>query len=298
MPEGDTIFRTAATQHGVLAGRRVTAIRTTVPQLQRLVPDRLVGQVVERVEARGKHLLHWFAPSGMALHTHMRMTGSWHTYPAGARWRKPARQARIVLTVDDGDGGTIDAVGFSVPVVELLSAAQVAGHRAMAALGPDPLAGGPTGEVDLAEAGRRLDARADLPIGVALLDQRVLAGVGNVYANEVQFIHAVDPWTPVADVPPATRATLLSTASDLLQANIAKGGHSRITTRPPSGVARMPQRAADALWVYGKAGRPCPRCGTTIRSSALGDHARVTFWCPSCQGPGPDRRRPRPRETR
>ena len=285
MPEGDTIFRAAATQHAVLAGRRVLAVETVVPQVRRLVPERLVGQTVERVEARGKHLLHWFAPSGLALHTHMRMTGSWHTYPKGARWRKPRHLARLVLRVD-GQQGPVDAVAFSVPVVELLTADQVARHRAIAALGPDPLAGGPAGAVDLAEAGRRLVALTDRPIGVALLDQRVLAGVGNVYKNEVLFIHGVDPWTPVAEVPEDTRAALLATASQLLKANIAKGGPSRITTRPAALVARAGARAGDAVFVYGRAGRPCPRCGTTIRSAALGDHARITFWCPSCQGPG------------
>lgn len=282
MPEGDTIYRSAARMQAVLAGQVVTGFTTTSAQVQRLLPERLVGQRIDRVEARGKHLLHWFDPSGMALHTHMRMSGSWHTYAPDARWRKPDHFATVILRTD-----AITAVGFSVPIIELLSKAQVRTHRSMSRLGPDPLAGGISGELDLAEARRRLDAQPDVEIGVAILDQQVLAGVGNVYKNEVLFIHRVDPWTRVADVPGATRDLLLATAAGLLRANIAHGASSRITTRPPAQVARAGTRARDSVWVYGKAGRGCPRCGTRIRSASLGEHARVTYWCPKCQGPGP-----------
>ncbi|CAN5347272.1 Fpg/Nei family DNA glycosylase [soil metagenome] len=281
MPEGDTIFRAARSLHAALAGTTVTGVRTTVPQVRRLVPERLIGQTTQVVEARGKHLLHSFAPSGLVLHSHMRMTGSWHTYPVGATWRKPARFARLVLTCGD-----IEAVAFSAPVIELLSPAQVATHRSLAHLGPDPLAGDATGPVDLGEAARRMALLPDTPIGDALLDQRVLAGVGNVYKNEVLFIHAVDPWTPVAEVPEEVRSNLLRTSSDLLRANVAHGGPQRITTRRPDDVSRA-RRASDALWVYGKAGRPCPRCRRPIQIASLGDQARVTYWCTNCQGPGP-----------
>jgi endonuclease-8 len=283
VPEGDTIFRAAAALHAALSGRTVTGVRTTVPQVRRLVPERLVGQVVRRVEARGKHLLHWFEPSGLALHSHMRMTGSWHLYAPGARWRKPAQHARIVLATAE-----VEAVCFSAPVLELLSADQVARHPSIAALGPDPLAGDATGPVDLATAAARMAAMPDAAIGEALLDQRVLAGVGNVYKNEVLFIHGVDPWTRVADVAEDVRLALLQTAAALLRANVAHGGPQRITTRRPADVRRTP-RGGDAVWVYGKGGRPCPRCGTPIRTASLGEQARVTYWCPSCQGPGPRR---------
>ncbi|MGI9017481.1 MAG: Fpg/Nei family DNA glycosylase [Euzebya sp.] len=282
MPEGDTIFRSAVAQHAALAGKVITGVRTSVPQVQRLLPQRLAGQEVARVESRGKHLLHWFAPSDLALHTHMRMTGSWHLYPPGARWRKPARLARLVLSTTE-----LNAVAFSVPVVELLSAAQVAQHPSLATLGPDPLAYGAVGPVDLGRAERTLLSLADRPIGEALLDQRVLAGVGNVYKNEVLFIHAVDPWALVGDLGQNTLSGLLHTASDLLRANVAHGGSHRITTRRPADVRRSPMRSSDAVWVYGKAGRGCPRCGQTIRVASQGEHARVTYWCPGCQGPGP-----------
>lgn len=287
MPEGDTIFRAAASLDAALAGTTVTAVRTTVPQVRRLVPERLVGQTTRSVQARGKHLLHAFEPTGLVLHSHMRMTGSWHTYRVGTRWRKPEHLARLVLVC-----GEVEAVCFSAPVIELLSPAQVAAHPSLVGLGPDPLARDATGEIDLDECLRRMDARPDMPIGDALLDQRVIAGIGNVYKNEVLYIHAVDPWTPVAEVAVGVRRTLLATGSALLRANVAHGGPQRITTRPPASVRRSGQRGSDALWVYGKAGRPCHRCGTPIEVASLGDQARVTYWCPRCQGPGPARRPP------
>lgn len=293
MPEGDTIFRAAASLHAALAGTTVTAVRTTVPQILRLVPGRLVGQRTASVEARGKHLLHSFDPSGLVLHSHMRMTGSWHIYRVGARWRKPEHLARLVLTC-----GEVEAVAFSAPVMELLSPRQVATHPSLAGLGPDPLAGDATGSVDLAESARRMAERPEVAIGDALLDQRVIAGVGNVYKNEILFIHAVDPWTPVAEVSEGVRLALLSSASELLRANVAHGGPQRITTRRPApapfnaapfNAVRRGGRASDALWVYGKAGRPCARCGQPIQIASLGEQARVTYWCRRCQGPGPGR---------
>ncbi len=272
MPEGDTIFRSARAQRAALAGREILEVRTNVPQILGLGPQRLVGQTVADVEPRGKHLLHWFAPSDLALHTHMMMTGAWHLYRPGERWRKPQGLAKVVLEVPG-----VTAVCFSAPVCELLSRSQVARHPSIARLGPDALAE----NTDLADARRRLDARPDTPIGEALLDQAVLAGVGNVYKVEVLWLHKVDPWAPVAQVPPATRDELLATAERLLKANVAPGTTARITTRAPA------QRGGGRLYVYGKAGRGCPRCATPIRVSRMGDQARVTYWCPRCQGPGP-----------
>ena len=183
----------ARTLRAALVGREVTGVQTTVPQVRALGPRRLVGQRVDAVESRGKHLLMWFDPSDLALHTHMRMTGVWHTYRPGERWRKSPGAARFVLETVE-----VTAVCFAAPVVELLSRSQVERHPSLAALGPDAL----DDAVDLAEARRRLDLQADVRIGEALLDQRVLAGIGNVYRAELLFLHAVDPWARVADVPP------------------------------------------------------------------------------------------------
>ena len=285
MPEGDTIFRTARTLRRALCGEEITAAETRVPQLRRLGVRRLIGQTVEDVESRGKHLLMWFAPSGLALHTHMMLQGSWHTYRPGERWRKPERLAKVVLTTPSAT-----AVCFNAPVVELLARSQVERHAALAALGPDAL--DPT--ADLAEARRRLDADLDRPIGVALLDQRVLAGVGNVYRCEVLFLHGVDPWAPVGAVPPATRDDLLATAERLLKANVGPSSAPRVTTAAARGTyapshaypTAAPAQRGPRHYVYGRARRPCLRCGTPVRLERQGDQARLTYWCPRCQPSG------------
>lgn len=273
MPEGDTIFRAARTLRTALVGKQVTRVETRVPQVRSLGPTRLVGQEIRDVEPRGKHLLHWFEPSGFALHTHMRMTGSWHVYRPTERWRKPRHLATIVLAVPD-----LVAVCFTAPVCELLSARQVETHPGMARLGPDAL----DPDTDLALARARLDAREAVEIGVALLDQAVLAGVGNVYRNEVLFLHQIDPWTRVSELSGAQRDALLATSERLLKANVAPGSSGRITTTGTRGTG-------NSVYVYGKGGRPCPRCGTAIRVGRQGGQARLTYWCVRCQGSGPSR---------
>ena len=269
MPEGDTIFRAARTLRQALEGETVTAVATTVGQVRRLGEQRLVGQTVGAVEPRGKHLLIWFSPSDLALHTHMRMTGSWHLYRHGQRWRKPRHLLRFRL-----ETAQWLALCFSAPVIELLSADQVARHPSLVALGPDALGKEP----DLHEVRRRLDAAGNTTIGEALLDQRVMAGVGNVYKNEVLFIHQVDPWTPVAEVDAETRDALLDTAVRLLRSSVRPGQVRRATT----GAAGM----GDDLHVYGRHRHPCPRCQRPIAVARQGDQGRLTYWCRSCQGPG------------
>ena len=281
MPEGDTIFRAARTLRQALQDRTVTDVRTAVAQVTRLGPRRLVGQTVAAVESRGKHLLISFAPSDLVLHTHMGMTGSWHVYRRGERWRKPAGMARFVLDVE-GDGEAYSAVCFTPPVCELLSARQVDEHPQLSALGPDLLADA----VDLAEARRRLDAQPATTIAEALLDQRVMAGVGNVFKSEVLFIHRVDPWLPVAAVPGETRDALLDTAARLLRRNVQAGATHRVTVDRAAGPSARGRR----LYVYGQARRPCSRCSTPIRVARQGEQARLTYWCVRCQGEGPVQR--------
>lgn len=270
MPEGDTIYRAAQTLARALEGKTVTSFAGRAPQLRAVRPQRLVGETIAAVESRGKHLLVWFAPTDLALHTHMRMSGSWHLYRTSERWRKPAHLARAVIDVE---GWT--AVCFSAPVVELLHRSEIERLPALADLGPDAL----DEATDLTEARRRLDHRGDWAIADALLDQRVLAGIGNVYKSEVLFIHRVDPWTPVADVPPATRTALLSTAEQLLKRNVAPGTTQRITTTVDS--------TTGPTYVYGRARRPCARCATPISRARQGAQGRSTYWCRRCQGPGP-----------
>jgi endonuclease-8 len=265
MPEGDTIFRTAEVLRRSLRGGTVRAAwaqpRPGLVRVPRL--DGLVGKTVTSVEARGKHLVIGFS-GGRWLRTHMRMRGSWHRYAAGEAWRLPTSRASCVLETD-----TAVAVCFDAPEVELLNDAQLDRHAVLTALGPDLL----SPAFDAGAAIRRLGARPKVPLGEALLDQRALAGIGNVYKSEICFMERVDPWSPVSALADTQLAALVSTARRLLLAN--SGGGRRVTT----GVAR----AGSALWVYGRAGRPCRRCGTRIQARRQGEQGRLTYWCPSCQ---------------
>jgi endonuclease-8 len=273
MPEGDTLFRTAAGLRPYLVGRDVRAARAQgpgpVPQVQRVV-----GRRIDAVEAQGKNLLIRF-DGGLELRTHLRMNGSWHRYRPGERWRRPPGRARLVLEVD----GAV-AVCFDAPVVELFETRTEHLHPSLSQLGPDLLAPA----FDGADVHRRLRApeRAELEIGVALLDQRAMAGVGNVYKNEILWLERVSPFAHVADLDDATVDRLVATAHRLLNANVdARRGPERITTAGDRG-------APGALYVYGRAGRPCRRCRTRIAVTRQGtDLPRSTYWCPTCQGAKP-----------
>lgn len=269
MPEGDTVYRSAQTLTQALGGQAVTEVSAAAPGAPSARDERLVGQTVAMVEARGKHLLMWFQPSGLALHTHLRMAGAWHLYRHGERWRRSPRQARVVVATS----GWV-AVCFAAPVCELLASTEVERHAALSRLGPDAL----DATVDLAEARRRLDARAEWDVGEALLDQRVLAGIGNVYKSEVCHLVGVDPWSRVAEVAESKRDALLEVACRLLRLNAGPDRRPRTTTS---------EAGPNRLAVYGKAGRGCPRCGEVIRVARQGHHARRTYWCPGCQGGGP-----------
>ena len=268
MPEGDTIHRSAdVLRRHLLGGEVLEAWSQPRPGLAR-VPrlSRLVGRRVESVEARGKHLLIGF-DGGLWLRTHLRMRGSWHRYRVGEAWRLPQSRASAVLRTD----ATV-AVCFDAPEVELLTAAELARHPALTSLGPDLLGA----SFDADEAVQRLLATPATSLGEALLNQRAVAGIGNVYKSEVCFLEGLDPWSPVGGVDPDALRAALATARRLLRANL-RGG-ARVTT----GVG-APGRS---LWVYGRAGRPCRRCGTLIAGRRQGEQARMTYWCPRCQSAG------------
>ena len=267
MPEGDTIFRTAEVLRAALVGRRVTAARARPQPGMRHVPDlsRLLGATVTTVEARGKHLLIGF-DDGFILRSHLRMRGSWHRYRPGDRWRLPERRASAVLETAESV-----AVAFDTPVVELLTDVDLRRSRPLTTLGPDLLGA----EFDAEEALRRLRERDGEELGNALLDQRAVAGIGNVYKSEVAFIERLDPWAPVARFSDDELRAALATARRLLRANV-RGG-ARVTTGSPV--------RGQGLWVYGRVGRPCRRCGTRIGQRRQGELARQTFWCPRCQPP-------------
>ena len=274
MPEGDTLHRTAAGLRPHLVGRTVTAAWTGGPGAVPRI-ERVVGREIQAVEALGKNLLIRFE-GDLEIRTHLRMNGSWHRYRPGERWRRPPARARLVLEVL----GAV-AVCFDAPVVELFEQRAETLHPALNRLGPDLLAP----DFDRAEALRRLrePARGDRSIAEALLDQRALAGIGNVYKAETLFVERVSPFALVRELDDATLGRLIDTARRLMLANIAPGrGPERVTT---GGGPRAP---GGALHVYGRTGRPCRRCRTPIVARRQGtDLPRTTYWCPSCQGEGP-----------
>lgn len=288
MPEGDTIFRAARALHAALAGRVVTRFETVLPALARVDVDApIAGRTVLGVEARGKHLLMRFGPAGvgsrtappggegaaepprqhgLVLRTHMRMSGSWHLYRPGARWRRPRSAMRIVVETAEAV-----AVGFDVPVAEWLAGPAGEARQAdLAALGPDLLAPG----FDAAEAARRLRARAGVEIGDALLDQRALAGIGNELKSEILFVARVHPAAPVEALDDGALARVVEVARRLLGMNAGAGGPRRTT-------GSLDPRAT--LFVFGRSGKPCRRCGAAIRYFRQGPDARGTYFCPSCQ---------------
>lgn len=277
MPEGDTIFRAARTLHRALAGRAVTRFESVFPALTRIDSDTpLTGRTVERVEARGKNLLMWFS-GDLILRTHMRMHGSWHVYRPGERWRRPHHDMRILLETEN-----LHAVAFSVPIAEFETPGSLERTRPLQDLGPDPLA------EDFAadDAVARIMARTGMQIADALLDQSAIAGIGNVYKSEVLFAGRVNPFAQVEELVREDVERLVTTAVRFMRANVAEGTPGAIETY--RGLRRTTGRhdPGARLWVYGRAGKPCRRCGTPISRRKQGPHARSTYWCTRCQ---PDR---------
>lgn len=270
MPEGDTLRRTADGLRPHLLGREIVRASARPPGPR---PELLVGCRVEAIEAVGKNLLIRL-DRGLAIRTHLGMHGTWHRYRPGERWHRAASRARLVLEVD----GAV-AVCFDAPTVELLDARAEHVHAPLARLGPDLLAA----DTDEAEAIRRLRAASpgDRPIAEALLDQRALAGIGNVYKSETLFIEGVDPFAAVGSLDDGTLGRLVATARNLLLTNA-----DRTTRRRRRTTGDDPAAAGSPLWVYGRAGRPCLRCRTVIASRRHGEPARLTYWCPRCQPGG------------
>ena len=273
MPEGDTIHRAARTLHRALAGRTVVRFESVLPALTRVHEDTpLTGQTIEGVTAQGKHLLMQFS-GGETLRTHMRMNGSWHIYRVGERWQRARRDMRVVVAT-----AQFEAVGFSIPVAEFIRSRRLPKHPELRHLGPDFIAD----DFDREEAIRRLTARASTPIADALLNQRVVAGIGNVYKSEVLFMCRINPFVQVGDLSRQQLECLVDTAVKLLRANVTSArapmttyiGYRRTTNR---------DNPSERLWVYGRARSACRRCGTPIRIRKQGADARLTYWCPRCQ---------------
>ena len=269
MPEGDSVYKEARRLEPVLKGRTLTRGELRVPAH---ATDDLAGHTVIELDTHGKHLLTRF-DSGLTLHTHLKMHGSWSVTGPGKRLpRSLLPDVRVLLETDRGSS----VYGISMPVVELVRIADE--HEVVGHLGPDPL----RADWDLAEAVRRVAADPDRPLAAALLDQRLVAGLGNLWVNELCFLRGYSPWTRVGDVD--VKATLALAARALRHSALVPGAYQVTTGR---------NRRGEDHWVAGRAEQPCRRGRTPIRvvAEVLGDpDRRRTWWCPSCQpGPGPDR---------
>ena len=257
MPEGDTIYGAAQRIRHALVGKEIASIETPHPRYARdRWPERLDGRGVRAVESRGKHLFIRF-DGDLTLHSHLRMNGWWGVYPRGRRWGKSPRRAWLVIRTAEHD-----VVQFDGPVLELMTDSRSRIDRRIAQLGPDIMAG----EFDEARFLQRL--REDDPtrgIGDALLDQRNLCGIGNLWKSEACFLAGIDPWRPVSEVGDEEALRAIRAVRPLMLTSGQGGGHVR-----------------DAL-VFDRTGRPCRRCGTTIRARGQGDDNRTTYWCPECQ---------------
>ena len=273
MPEGDTIFKAARTLNRALAGKRVTRFESVFPHLTRVHDDSpITGRTIENVRSSGKHLLMHFS-GDLLLRTHMRMNGSWHIYRPGEFWQRPGHAMRVIVGTED-----FVAVGFDIPVAEMLTARDLVRHRELRRLGPDLL----DDNFDADEAARRIHERRAEQVADVLLNQRVLAGIGNVYKSEVLFACGVSPFAPVSTLTDTEIRILVTTARKFLRANVT-GGMAAMTTyswfRRTTGRSDPHER----LWVYGRAGDPCRRCGSPIQIRAQGRDARLTYWCGTCQ---------------
>ena len=279
MPEGDTIFRTARSLGRAFAGKPVTAFRSTYPLLTRYNDDTpLAGQLVSKVEARGKWLLMHFS-GGATLVTHMLMNGSWHIYRHGQHWQKPRIDMRIVIENSD-----YIAVGFKVPVAEMHTAQSLARNRRI----PRPEIDVLSKDFDAEAAVLRVLAHPQEEIADVLLHQDVTAGVGNVFKSEICFVCGINPFCSVAHLRAEQVSELVATALRLVGANVLEDSTDGVVTY--RGRQRRTTSDSDPganHWVYGRAGQPCRRCSAPIRRRIQGPDARVTFWCPSCQ-PLPD----------
>jgi endonuclease VIII len=284
VPEGDTIFRAARTLHRVLGGQVVTRFETQLPMLARVDHDSpLAGRTVESASALGK----WLAirisageSSGgefsgpLVLLTHMLMSGSWHIYRPGEVWQKQRQHMRVVI-----ETATMLAVAFNVPIAEFHTAASLSRRHGFNRLGPDLLAP----DFDELTAVAALENNPDLELGVALLNQSMLAGLGNVYKSEVCFVERVNPFQRVGSISRGQLRSLVTTARKLILANVTDAASGQIVTY--SGLRRTTGSGDHSanLWVYRRTGAPCRRCGALIVSHKQGMDARTSFWCPVCQ---------------
>jgi endonuclease-8 len=278
MPEGDTIYRAARALQRAIGGQVVTGFETGLAKLARVNDDdSLTGRTVEKVEAKGKWCLIHFS-GDLILVTHMLMSGSWHLYRTGERWRMGRDRMRVVIRTAEWQ-----AVAFHVPVAEFHTVRSLERYSMIPKLGADVLEEGYTpesGAERLAAYGR---AHPDAEIAVVLLKQTVLAGLGNVYKSEVAFAAGVNPFRAMRTITPREMDVMADVAQRYMKANVLDGWGDGIVTyfgnRRTTGNSNRDER----LFVYGRQGQECRRCGATVMMRKQGEQARSTYWCPECQ---------------
>jgi endonuclease VIII len=278
MPEGDTIYRAARALQRAIGGKTVTGFETGLAKLARANDDApLVGRVVEKVESRGKWCLIFFS-GDLILVTHMLMSGSWHLYRAGERWQMGRGRMRVVIRTEDWE-----AVGFNIPVAEFHTARSLERSEQVPKLGPDILSEGFTVEGGV----ERLTAfgweNPDAEIAVALLNQRVIAGLGNVYKSEVAFAAGVNPFRAMRTITQRETETMVDVAQRYMKANVVDGAGDGIVTYSGNRRTTHAMDREERLWVYRRQGEECRRCGTAVMMRKQGVQARSTYWCPECQ---------------
>jgi endonuclease VIII len=278
MPEGDTIHRAAVVLRRVLADQVVTGFQIVAPKVSAAARDEaILGSTVSAVESNGKHLfIHFTTPNEVVLHTHMKMSGSWHVYRPGERWWEAESEARVVIRT-----AQVVAPCFHPPIVELLTARELGLHPIVSALGPDII----RDEFDMAEAITRLREKQDRDVATALLDQRVISGIGNVYKVEALFLARVSPWAQVRELDDETLRRIVGHARTLIRLN-RNGGERR---------THFGLNPRELMWVDERAGLPCHVCGTRVESGWHPDEVRKSWYCPTCQNVKPsDVPRPAP----
>jgi endonuclease VIII len=266
VPEGDTIFRTAVVLRRALAGQAVTGFEVMAPKTSAAARrEVIVGSRVDAVESNGKHLFITFAtPRRVVLHTHMKMSGSWHVYRPGERWWEPESEARVVIRTE-----RVVAPCFHPPIVELLTEKELGLHRVVSQLGPDII----RDAFDMDEAIRRIRSNEDRDIATALLDQRAISGIGNVFKVEALFLGRTSPWAQVRDLDDPTLRQIVEHARTLIRLN-REGGARR---------THFGLNASERMWVDERAGLACHVCGTMVESGWHPEEVRRSWYCRTCQ---------------
>lgn len=278
MPEGDTIYRSARAMQRAIGTKLCTGFETGLAPLARVNDDApLAGRLIEKVEARGKWLLVYFS-GDLILLTHMLMSGSWHLYKAGEKWWMGKERMRAVIRTEDWH-----AVAFNVPVAEFHTARSLERYSQVPKLGVDVLGAEYTIQKGMAGLRDYGATHPDAEIAVVLLNQRVLAGLGNVYKSEVAFAAGVNPFRAMSTITERELEVMADVAGKWLKLNVIDGAGDGIVTYSGNRRTTGATNRADRLWVYGRQGDECRRCGAQVEMRKQGEQARSTYWCPGCQ---------------